>query len=197
MPDKSAMYGMVGASNHTDEIREVDDYYATDPRSVEMLLRRERFSKRVWECACGGGHISNVLKDHGYEVISTDLVDRGYGEPGVDFLAVNDLWDGDIITNPPFKLGLEFCKHAIDLIDDGHKVAMLLRINFLEGKKRGMFFKEYPPRTIYIHSKRVNCAKNGNLDDFNNGLIAYAWFIWEKPFENQTILRWFNEDDDL
>ena len=194
MSSKSAMYGFVGASNHTDEVREVDDYYATDPHSVEMLLKNEKFCGDVWECACGGGHISEVLKAHGYNVFSTELVDRGYGDPGIDFLNVNEKWMGDIITNPPFKLGLEFCKHAIDLIEDGHKVAMLLRINFLEGKKRGKFFKEYPPKTVYIHSKRVNCAKNGNLEDFNNGLIAYAWFIWEKPFPEQTVLKWLNNE---
>ena len=65
-----------GASNHSEEERQVDDYYATEPRAVELLLEREKFSSNVWECACGGGHMSEVLKQNGYSVYSTDLIDE-------------------------------------------------------------------------------------------------------------------------
>ena len=51
-----------GASNHTEEDRQVDDYYATEPKALELLLDEEVFSPIVWECACGGGHLSEVLK---------------------------------------------------------------------------------------------------------------------------------------
>lgn len=44
----------------------------------------------VWECACGEGHISKVLESHGYDVVSTDLVYRGYGRLNpCDFLLEN------------------------------------------------------------------------------------------------------------
>ena len=48
--------------------RETHDYYATDPKAVELLLNLETFNKNIWECACGEGHISNVLKANGYNV---------------------------------------------------------------------------------------------------------------------------------
>ena len=44
-----------GSSNHSQEERQVNDYYATEPKAVELLLEREKFSKTIWECACGGG----------------------------------------------------------------------------------------------------------------------------------------------
>ena len=80
-----------GASNHTEE-RQVDDYYATEPKALELLLEREKFKDNVWECACGGGHLSEVLKLKGYMVISSDIVDRGYGGTRViDFLEYSEM----------------------------------------------------------------------------------------------------------
>ena len=38
----------------------------------------EDFFPFVWECACGGGHLSEVLKTRGYDVKSSDIIDRGY-----------------------------------------------------------------------------------------------------------------------
>lgn len=65
---------VVGASR-ADE-RQPDDYYATDPIAIEKLLEHESFRNHIWECACGGGHLSNALISNGYSVISTDLVIR-------------------------------------------------------------------------------------------------------------------------
>jgi hypothetical protein len=80
-----------GASNHSDGERQEHDYYATEPKAVEILLEQEQFSPYVWECACGEGHISEVLKSHGYKVKSSDLYDRGYdGTEIIDFLTVKN-----------------------------------------------------------------------------------------------------------
>ena len=77
----------LGASNHTDQEREQNDYYATDPKALEMLLEFESFGHYVWEPACGEGHLSTVLKNHGYNVKSSDLINRGYEDTEIaDFL---------------------------------------------------------------------------------------------------------------
>ena len=148
----------IGAANFREYDREFNDFYATDPDAVEELLKVQSFSNRVWECACGTGHISNVLISHGYDVFSTDLIDRGYGEQ-MDFLK-NDIksWDGDIITNPPYKLALDFVKKACDVITDGHKVAMFLKLTFLETKSRKEFFAHTPPNTFmcFLSDKLVH-----------------------------------------
>jgi 2-polyprenyl-3-methyl-5-hydroxy-6-metoxy-1,4-benzoquinol methylase len=59
-----------------------DDFYATDPKSLELLLDELekdniKLNKYIWECACGQGHLSEVLKNRGYSVYSTDLIDTG------------------------------------------------------------------------------------------------------------------------
>lgn len=81
---------------------------------------------------------------------STDLIDRGYGQGGVDFLQTDEMWDGDIITNPPYKYAKEFVEHAMNVIPDGRKVFMFLKLQFLEGKARGELFKKYPPKCVYV-----------------------------------------------
>lgn len=194
---KDSVFRNIGASNHSEGERESNDFYATEPKAVELLLELEKFSPTVWECACGQGHLSEVLKKHGYNVISTDLIDRGYGER-LDFLngfeTLNYIdFDGDIITNPPYKYAKEFVEKSLELVTAGHKVAMFLRLQFLEGKSRRKLFDSAPPRTVYVASERLNCAKNGDFVKFSeNGAVCYAWFIWEKGYKGNTILKWFN-----
>lgn len=183
---------MLGASNHSETDREMNDYYATDPVAMELLLELESFSPKIWECACGGGHLSKVLESHGYDVISTDLIYRGYGDGGVDFLQSDIKFDGDIVTNPPYKYAKEFALHAIDIVEEGHKVAMFLRLNFLEGKSRRELFDKYPPKTVYVASGRISCAMSGDFERYNGGAQAYAWFIWEKGYTGSTTVKWFN-----
>lgn len=176
MAGSKKVFTTLGSSNHALENREAFDYYATDPKAVEMLLELEQFAPVIWEPACGEGHISKVLQAHGYEVISTDLVYRGFGDPEpLDFLKETlDGFEGDIITNPPYSVGLEFVQRALESIRLGGKVAMFLKVQFLEGQKRGAFFKDTPPRTVYISRSRLSCAKNGDFERFPDSAIAYV-----------------------
>lgn len=190
-----ALFVTLGATNHSSTDRAINDYYATDPIAIELLLDKETFSNDIWECACGEGHLSKVLEQRGYNVVSTDLVDRGYGQGGIDFLTSKEKFDGDIITNPPYKYAKEFVERAIESITDGHRVAMFLKLQFLEGKARRELFDKYPPKYVYVSSGRINCCKNGDFSKeqrSNNSALAYAWFIWEKPFNGETTVRWFN-----
>ena len=142
-----------------------------------------------------GGYISEVLKKHRYEVISTDLIDRGYGEGNKDFFEFKSPVDVDIITNPPYKIAKEFVEHSLKIITEGHKVAMFLKLTFLESKKRRELFEKYPPKVIYVSSSRLQCAKNGDFETYKKGTgtaIAYAWYVWEKGFKGDPIIKWIN-----
>ena len=191
--DKNSVFKTIGASNHTDGERANNDYYATDPKALELLLEREDFFPCVWEPACGGGHLSEVLKAHGYKVKSSDLVNRGYpGTEIIDFLKVqkSDLikdFSRDIITNPPYKYAKEFVEKALEISMDSTKIVMFLKLTFLEGQARRKLFKEHPPKKIYVFSKRIECAKNGEF--IGSSAVAYAWFIWEKGFTGKTVIE--------
>jgi hypothetical protein len=160
-----------------------------------MLLELVELNKNIWECACGQGHLSKIFEDAGYNVKSTDLIDRGYGETGVDFLSQTELFDGDIITNPPYKYAKEFVEKGLELVNDGNKVIMFLKLQFMEGKARKKLFTKHPPKTIYVSSSRITCAKNADFEMMKAGggsAVAYAWYVWEKGFNGDTIVKWFN-----
>lgn len=189
----NSIYKSLGASNHTAEERENDDYYATDPSAIDVLLDVESFNNHIWEPACGEGHLSERLKLRGYNVYSTDLVDRQYQDNLVNFLDIDVCFDGDIITNPPYKYAEQFVEKGIELTNN--KLALFLKIQFLEGKARKKLFKKYPPKIVYVSSSRILCAKNGDFEYMKahgGSAVAYCWFIWEKGFCGDTVLKWVN-----
>jgi hypothetical protein len=186
--NKKSTFTTLGASSHSDHERETYDYYATEPRVIKELFSVEDFSNLIWECACGEGHLSEAIKKQGKEVVSTDLIARGYGGCNVDFLKQESGYGCDIITNPPYKYAQEFCEKAIELTSN--KVAMFLKLTFLEGQKRKKFFEKYPPKTVYVYSSRRKCALNGNFDTTGSSAVAYAWFIWVKGYTGKPTIEW-------
>lgn len=191
---------VLGARNFAKEDREKHDYYATDPNSLKLFLealKRDHITLdiNIWECACGEGHLSKYLESLGFRVYSTDLIDRGYGKGGIDFINSQMKWGGYILTNPPYKYAKEFVEHGIELIEDGNYVIMFLKLQFLEGKARREMFKKYPPKYVYVFSSRQRCAMNGNFEKYANegeshGAVAYCWFMWEKGFKGDPVIRW-------
>ena len=195
--NSQSVYTAIGASHHSPVERQQHDYYATDPKAMELLLIEEAFAPKVWECACGEGHLSKVLVRHGYKVLSTDIVYHGYGYPAsVDFLIEREesSFDGDIITNPPYKYALEFIEQSLKVIQPNHKVAMFLKLTFLEGQKRRRLFDSTPPRTVYVSSSRLICAKNGEFEEKKSkeSAVAYAWFVWVKGYFGDSVIKWIN-----
>lgn len=178
------------ACNKRSADAEQNDFYATDPKAVELLLKQEMFSQDIWEPACGEGHISRVLRAHGYDVLSTDLIDRGYGIGGVDFFEVEHSFSGDIITNPPYKAAKEFVEKALDVVETGRKVAMFLKLTFLEGQSRRELFRNHPPMAVYVSSSRLECGKGGHFT--GSSAVAYCWIVWQKGHTGPTNLKWIN-----
>jgi len=164
------------------EKREKDDFYPTDPVAVDLLLKHEKFVGPVWECACGDGAISKRLEAHGITHVDTDLVDRGYGTPRVDFLMECMLLAPDIITNPPFKLALQFMQHAHQL--KVRKLALFLPVRAIGGKKRGLFYKKSFLKTVYVLLDRPDMWRNGIKESENGGMIDFAWFVWDNEADS-------------
>lgn len=89
----------------------------------------------------------------------------------------------------------QFVEKSLEIISNEHKVAMFLKLQFLEGKKRKKLFTEYPPKTIYVSSSRLLCAKNREFEKMRadgGSAVAYAWYVWVKGFKGDTIVKWIN-----
>jgi hypothetical protein len=166
-----------------------DDFHETPQVTVEALLSVEEFTGPVWEPACGRGAISEVLIAHGHDVISTDLVDRSYGIVGIDFLLEWQPRAPNIITNPPFKLALEFAQNALWLSTG--KVALLLRLSWLESTTRQPFFNGQPPIRLWVFAARLPMMhRDGWTGRKASSAIPHAWFVWERGYRGAPAIGW-------
>ena len=173
------------------------DYYAADPSAIDFLLEKATPFHRIWECACGAGHLSKRLEELGFDVVSTDLVYRGYGRGGVNFLECSDPFDGDILTNPPYKYAQEFAEKALELVPEGRSVWLFLKITFLEGKKRWELFSRGELKSIYVFSQRISCFRNGVVTKASDSpAVCYAWYRFEKGYSGDTKLTWIKTPKD-
>lgn len=173
------------------KVPQPNEYYATHPTVTLDLLRVESFHHTILEPACGGGFISKPLMDNGYNVLSTDIIDRGFGNGGMDFLTSkfeNDKFD--IVTNPPYTLFIPFLLKAIEICHN--KVAMLLPVTFLSCKQRCKIYESYPPHTVYVYTDRICIAKNGEFEKYDATINPqmYAWFVWHKGFNGNPTIQW-------
>lgn len=177
--------------------RTKNDFYATNPKALKMLLRvYDDFGEDILEPCVGKGHLAKVLEKYGATVTCLDLVDRGYPNTIVkDFLMFNTKHRYDsVITNPPYSLAKEFVEKSLQLVKPGGKVAMFLKIQFLESKKRRRLFEEHPPKYIYVFTERMATWNRGKKVDENgkpwSTTMCHAWFIWEKGSKSEPIIRW-------
>ena len=170
-----------------------NDYYATHTDSTKALLEVEEIIYPALEPACGEGHISKLIEDP--SLVSTDLIYRGYGVGGIDFLE-NNYFDRykTVITNPPFNLFQEFVEKALKICDN--KVIMFGKLQALEGKKRATFMQNSPLKTVYVFKSRQQPLRNGSeLDELtgkkmNSSTMAFAWFVWEKGYVGKPSIEW-------
>ena len=165
------------------------DLYETPSEITNKLLTRLDLDDKslILEPANGMGAISNVIKEWGYKCSTLDI------REGIDFLTIEDnpIYDA-VITNPPYKFAKEFVEKSLLQVKDGGKVAMLLRLSFLEGKGRYHFFRDSGLKTVMVSCGRITMFPFGQEVPKNKGTLAYAWYIWEKGFNGEPNLEWSN-----
>lgn len=182
-PDHKAIANMQFqlAGRSKDNLRAKDDFYPTPEWVGEILIKHHHFNGKIWECACGDGALAKQLSAAGYDVISTDLINRGYGTSGIDFLLESTAIAENIVTNPPFNLAYEFMEHGLSL---GQSLALLLPIRYLAGLKRSKLYKTNPPCKIVIIPKKIDFLGIGKP------VMEFAWFIWDKTYSGSTYVIW-------
>lgn len=179
---------IVGTNN--DGGRPEHDFYPT-PRGVTLaLLDVEAFPTVVWEPACGDGAISKVLWEHGFTVVSEDLIYRGYGVGDLDFLVNREKKADCIVTNPPFSLANEFIKKAHDL--GVSKVAYFMKLAALETLERSYLLERTGLSRVWVFRNRVLLTRNGKPAR-GGGMIAFAWFVWDSLHHGSPTLGWIQE----
>jgi len=191
--------GGLGNKTRTKEERGLD-LYETPQCAIDTLLALEGFSDTIIEPSCGRGAISHPLEAKGYEVLLSDIEDRGAhtmdGEPAqiADFLESEISTKFDVVTNPPFNIANAFIAHALKGMLKAKpsekfgrkKVAMLLNLNFMCGfddPDRRFCMDEKPPARIYVFTRRLPTMHADDWDGNEaSSSMNTAWFVWEKGF---------------
>lgn len=160
--------------------RRANDFYPTPFHATEALLLEadEHIGPLVHEPACGDGAMARVIELYGRTVIASDLVDRGYGQPNLDFLEHGPMAPA-VITNPPFNLAAEFIETALsaDYLDFA---AFLLKATFFNAGKRVPLAWRQPPSMILPVAWRIDFTGGGSPT------MDCAWFVWIRNFEGQV-----------
>lgn len=207
--------GLYNKYKKNNKEREALDYYSTPTEEVTNVMLTAGIlldDKTILEPCVGGGHmLEGILK---YEqiiwpqtpnkIIATDIQDRGYRTPGVEFQYGEhcDFLSDDypiekadlIIMNPPYATIEPFVIRALEIAPE---VLMLGRTQFLESESRyENIFKNNPPDKIFQYVDRIQCYKNGDTSITGSSAQAYAWFYWNR---NQTYggtyLNWLRRSD--
>lgn len=184
---------MIGFNRPPGVEREENDFYATDPAAIPPLLKFLGWNaggKIIRDNSCGQGHLCWPLIVNGHTVVASDLIDRGFGITGINFLEyswLDDLRYDGVIMNPPYKLARQFIEKSLNLAP---VVCAFLRITFLESDGRRQFFKENPPRYVAVFIERMPSAKNADFEKYEGSAVCYAWFIWERGYKGRPEIIW-------
>ena len=146
--------------------KKYSDDFQTPKYAIEPLVPFLKKGWIIWECACGKGNLVNALKEHGFKVIGTDILN------GKDFLK----WQPDkfdcIVTNPPYSLRYQFIKRAYEL---DKPWAMLMTLTTLEGKRQELF-RKYGIELLLL-DKRINFETPSGKG--SGAWFPVAWFCWK------------------
>jgi hypothetical protein len=132
------------------------------------------------ECCCGDGAMARVLERHGYDVVGTDLVDRGYGSQASIFDIKEPLAD-NIVTNPPFNLAEDIIVHCQEVLKP-RRMAMVLKSTYWHAKSRSSLFRKHRPAAVLPLLWRPDFLGLGRPT------MEVMWCVWDAGRNSMTTL---------
>lgn len=170
------------------------DYYPTPDNVTHALMKFLNtecswfFDGKlsIWEPACGEGAMSQVIKQYGHSVISTDIK-TDYGVE-IDFLYADLGWEWNadaIITNPPFNLSQQFINIALQ---KARIVCMLLKSQYWHAKSRYYLFTTNPPQFVLPLTWRPDFLEHTRKSGDKSAAptMEVAWSVWIKDTHKET-----------
>ncbi len=182
-----AQMRMVGLHEHKKprEPRDPLDFDPTPPDATQAFLSAEAGYMRahgnlIWENAVGAGHMAKVFRANGFDVVGTDLVDRGWA--GV---ALKSFYDFDHplapinVTNPPFceissRASGRWMWHTLSL--GMPYIGLLLGSEWCAARINTMdrLFQEHPPSIEYRCCWKIDFRGQGQAPQRN------SFFVWDQ-----------------
>ena len=157
------------------------DLYESPACAVHSIMHQQILTHYIWEPAAGNGAIVKPLREAGHVVFASDIIRRYFPlDDEIDFLKATKVPARTelICTNPPYRYATEFVEHALDLCP---RVLMLLRLSFLESRRRAPIFKARKLVTMYQYIERLPMMhRSGWTGRRATSSVAYAWFYFDR-----------------
>ena len=178
--------------------REPDEFYPTPPEPIRALLHAEiqrlRDFDSVWDASAGDGALVREMESVGLSVIASDLIDRGAGFEIKSFYDFDAALSKCSVQNPPFdQCGwgngrARWLRHALDKLDLEY-MALLMNWGWPGAGGLAPFWAEHPPARVYLMRWKIDFTGQGAPPMLN------AWFIWDKSWQGETVLRMLDRKD--
>lgn len=189
----------MSSTNRSGKDREVlDRYYTPDALALDCAIEAQHLCpspRVVLEPSVGGGAFARAARELwpvGLAIVGVDCDPEAEGRNtcdifhNCDFLDYKDDAPPDLVLgNPPYRAADEHIVHALRTVVSGGAVGMLLRLAFMEGKRRSSFWQEYGSYLVSVHvlAERPSFVAGGGRDS-----CAYGWFLWKRePGQEQRV----------
>ncbi|WP_137743416.1 hypothetical protein [Robertmurraya siralis] len=168
------------------------DFYATPLNVIDNLLSHHQLKDGIiLEPSAGNGNFIRSIRNNGYinNVIANELRTEEINNllnsganivTNMDYLSdefeipnIDNKKVETVIGNPPFSLAKEFLEVTFNRFPNA-EIIMLLRLAFLESKKRYDFWKKHPVSKLYVLSERPSFTGRGT------DATAYCFMVWNK-----------------
>lgn len=169
----------------------ISDYYVTPVDEIVNFLNEFRkiepdiYNMKILD-SCAGGDSKHPMSypeafyniKYKNKIHTIDIREDSLADEKADYLKTKLTYQPDIIiSNPPFSLAMEFIEKSLQDVKNGGWVIYLLRLNFLESKKRKEFFDKHMPAYLFVHHARMSFTDNGTTDS-----VAYCHMCWKKGY---------------
>lgn len=122
--------------------------------------------------------MSAVLQAAGHVVHASDLLPRADGVLKLDALSIPQATN--LVTNPPYAALKLLVPHWLDTVE--HKLALLVRLNFLEAQSRIPWLTgNNMPSDVIVCAGRMRVF--GKTSQF-----PHCWVVWDKRRDCETRL---------
>jgi hypothetical protein len=167
---------------------EDDGWYVEPAWFADAIFAVEDFFGSVWDPFCGEGTIPKAATARGIQAFGSDIVDRGYGTPRLNFFDVEEPPALNVASNPDYRVLQEAVDHALAIVSG--KVAVVARLGFLASQRRREWFQYAPLARVWVASKRPSMPPGGKGIKASGGTIEYAWLVFDRRHVGEPILKW-------
>lgn len=191
--------------------RDPNGWYVETPACVNQVADAIDFGDDlIWDPACGGGNILDVMAGRGHPCVGSDIVERPrWGRQPFRFFRGNFLksrsWPTphdrklSIFSNPPYnepepQIAERFMLHAIENVPF-HRAAFIVPIEFACGQGRyERLYSRRPPSHVGFFMERPSMPPGQVLLDQGEsarggGMADYIVVVWtaDWPYRTQCV----------